>query len=407
MNISREKSFSALTLGALWFGASVSTAEILTGGMLAPLGWGGGLAVILLGHLIGGLIFFGAGWMSSQTKMNAIGVSQLSFGPAGPKLFGAVNVLQLVGWTAVMVILGSQSLDAIATVLWGFHNPWVWKLVLGALLLIWAASGFEGIRKLNTAAVLLLLALTAVLAWVVFHSAAEPQTAVQPPAALGFSDALELVVVMPLSWLPLVGDYTRRAVSSKKGTLAAALGYVVGSLWMYSIGLSSALTLGTADPSLQMIKAGLGLVGLAIIAISTATSGFLDVVSSGHSFQNILTKANARIAALILGAVGIALALVFPMDQYQNFLLILGAIFAPLYAVLLADFLVLKNRVEKGAVFNLLSFASWAAGVGLYFYFQNLTTVLGATVPTFLLTVILSLASKLIYTKLKNNGETK
>lgn len=399
MNMAKAKTLSTFTLGALWFGASVSTAEILTGGMLAPLGLAGGLAVILLGHLVGGLIFFGAAKMSSQTGLNAIGVSQLSFGTVGPKLFGAVNVLQLVGWTAVMVILGSQSLDAIAGQLWGFHNPWVWKLVLGALLLIWAASGLEGIRKLNTAAVILLLGLTAVLAWVVFHSVPEAVPAsAQPPASLGFSDGLELVVVMPLTWLPLVGDYTRRAATGR-GNLAAAVGYVIGSVWMYSVGLFSALNLGTADPSLQMLKAGLGLVGLAIIAISTATSGFLDVVSSGISFRNIVPAVNEKLAALVLGAVGVILALSFPMDQYQNFLYILGALFAPLYAVLLGDFLFLKNRSVKSGLFSLLSFVSWACGVGLYYLFQNLGSALGATVPTFVLTLVLSLALKKIFAK--------
>src|SRR5208337_3013204 len=99
-----------------------SMAEVLTGGLLAPLGLTGGLAVIFFGHLVGGLIFFGAGWMSSRTKLTAIGVSRLSFGDAGPRLFGVINVLQLVGWTAVMVILGSQSLDAIGQALWGWHN---------------------------------------------------------------------------------------------------------------------------------------------------------------------------------------------------------------------------------------------------------------------------------------------
>jgi putative hydroxymethylpyrimidine transporter CytX len=379
-------------LGALWFGAAVSTAEILTGGLLSPLGWVWGLGVIIAGHLVGGLVFFGAGWMSSKTGQNAIGVSRLSFGAAGPKLFGVVNVLQLVGWTAVMVILGSQSLDALAGSLWGFHVPWIWKIVLGALLLIWAASGIEGIRRLNTAAVILLLLLTAVMGWVVFQA---------PPAApsaqpLRLSDALELVVVMPLSWLPLVGDYTKRAGKPLRGNLTAVIGYIVGSVWMYAIGLASALALGTADPTQQMLRAGLGLAGLAIIAVSTATSGFLDVVSAGVSFQNIATKANDRISALILGAVGVALALVFPMDQYQNFLYILGALFGPLYAVLLSDYLFVRDR-ERKVPFAVVSFISWAFGAALYFVLQSIATPVGVTVPTVLATAALNLVLKFIF----------
>ncbi len=387
----KTETFSSPVLGALWFGAAVSTAEILTGGLLAPLGWGWGLAVIVFGHLVGGLVFFGAGWMSSKTGENAIGVSRLSFGPWGPRLFGLVNVLQLVGWTAVMVILGSQSLDALSGALWGFHVPWVWKLVLGLLLLVWAAAGQGGIRRLNTAAVILLFLLTLVMGWVVFHADAHPV----PAGTLGLSDALELVVTMPLSWLPLVGDYTRRAGKPLGGNLTAVLCYVVGSMWMYAIGLGSALALGTADPTQQMLRAGLGIAGLIIIAVSTATSGFLDVVSAGVSFNNVLGKAGAKVSALVLGAVGIALALIFPMDQYQNFLFILGALFGPLYAILLSDYIFLKKRVRTTR-FAVISFAVWGVGAALYYLLQTLTTPVGVTVPTVILTAALNVVLKIL-----------
>jgi putative hydroxymethylpyrimidine transporter CytX len=394
--IKSETNLSSFVLGALWFGAAISVAEILTGGFLAPLGWPLGLAVILFGHLIGGLVFFGAGWISSRTGLSAIGVSRLSFGKAGPKLFGSINVLQLVGWTAVMVILGSQSLNAISQALWGWQNPWAWKLILGCLLLLWTASGFTGIRWLNTSAVLLVFGLTLVLGWVVAH--AVPMAVSVAPQPLRVSDAIEYVVVMPLSWLPLVGDYTRRARSTKKGNLAAVFGYVIASVWMYSIGLFSALDLGTPDPTTQMLKAGLGIVGLAIIAISTATSGFLDVVSSGISFGNVIKKAPERPMALILGGLGLLLALVFPMDQYQNFLYILGAVFAPLYAVLISDWLFLKTQRVRNRTFTLISFVSWALGVGLYYLLQTLSTPLGVTLPTLIAAAIFNVVLKILFT---------
>jgi putative hydroxymethylpyrimidine transporter CytX len=388
---------SSPVLGALWFGAAVSAAEILTGGLLAPLGWGWGLGVIVFGHLIGGLVFFGAGWMSSKTGENAIGVSRLSFGPWGPRVFGLVNVLQLVGWTGVMVILGSQSLDALSGALWGFHLPWVWKLVLGALLLVWAAAGQGGIRRLNTAAVVLLFVLTLVMGWVVFHADVHPVAA----AKQNLSDALELVVTMPLSWLPLVGDYTRRAGRPLGGNLAAVLCYVIGSVWMYAIGLGSALALGTADPTQQMLRAGLGIAGLVIIAISTATSGFLDVVSAGVSFNNVLGKAGAKVSALVLGAIGIALSLVFPadfLDPYQTFLYALGALFGPLYAVLLSDYLFFKKR-SRNLRFAVVSFVAWAAGAGLYYLIQKVGTPVGVTVPTVAATAALNVLLKVLFSR--------
>jgi purine-cytosine permease-like protein len=171
---------------------------------------------------------------------------------------------------------------------------------------------------------------------------------------------------------------------------------VAGSVWMYAIGLGSALALGTADPTQQMLRAGLGLAGLAIIAVSTATSGFLDVVSAGMSFNNVVGKAPAKVSALVLGAAGIALALIFPMDQYQNFLFILGALFGPLYAILLSDYIFLKKRARTTR-FAVVSFAVWVCGAALYYLLQTLTTPVGVTVPTVIVTAVLNVLLKFLF----------
>ena len=48
-----EKRTSLFENGLIWFGAGVSIAEILTGTYFAALGFGRGLAAILVGHVIG------------------------------------------------------------------------------------------------------------------------------------------------------------------------------------------------------------------------------------------------------------------------------------------------------------------------------------------------------------------
>ena len=46
-----EKRTSLFENGLIWFGAGVSIAEILTGTYFAALGFGRGLAAILVGHV--------------------------------------------------------------------------------------------------------------------------------------------------------------------------------------------------------------------------------------------------------------------------------------------------------------------------------------------------------------------
>ena len=75
-----EKRTSLFENGLIWFGAGVSIAEILTGTYLAPLGFGKGLAAILLGHVIGCLMMFFAGVIGARNRKSAQETVQLSFG---------------------------------------------------------------------------------------------------------------------------------------------------------------------------------------------------------------------------------------------------------------------------------------------------------------------------------------
>ena len=97
------KKTSTLQNGLIWFGAGVSIAEILTGTYFAPLGLTKGLLAILLGHVIGCTMFFLAGMIGGRTGLGAMETVELSFGGIGRRFFALLNILQLVGWTAIMV----------------------------------------------------------------------------------------------------------------------------------------------------------------------------------------------------------------------------------------------------------------------------------------------------------------
>lgn len=96
-----KKGTSVFSNGLIWFGAGVSLAEILTGTYFAPLGFGKAMAAILLGHLIGGLMMFAAGMIGAKERKSAMETVKMSFGERGSLLFAVLNVLQLVGWTAI------------------------------------------------------------------------------------------------------------------------------------------------------------------------------------------------------------------------------------------------------------------------------------------------------------------
>jgi purine-cytosine permease-like protein len=99
---------------------------------------------------------------------------------------------------------------------------------------------------------------------------------------------------MPLSWLPLIADYTKDAKNETGGTVWSAIGYFIGSTLMYLIGLGGALFAGTSDISEILISVGLPVIALFIVLFSTVTTTFLDVYSAAVSFL-VIKKANEKV----------------------------------------------------------------------------------------------------------------
>lgn len=375
---------SVAASAVIWFGAAVSVAEILTGMLFAPLGWREGLAAIVIGHLIGGVLFYLAGLIGAQTGRSAMQTVQLSFGRRGSLLFSAANVMQLVGWTAIMIFTGAQAAAALTTG-WSGAAQW-WSLIIGALILLWLYIGMRNFSKINIVSMATLFALTL---WLSVRVASGEPAAVGREGAMSFGLAVELAAVMPLSWLPLVSDYTRRAVKVRPVTLAGALAYFCTSCWMYAIGLAAALFAGQSEIAPMLQYAGLGAAGIAVVVLSTVSTTFLDAYSAGVSFHSISTRFGEMPMAAAVTVLGTVLALVFPVGQFEGFLYFIGSVFAPMIAVQIADYFVLK-RPPAGEV-DWISLALWLAGFVFYRLMLVWQPPVGTTLPVIAATFVLTL----------------
>ena len=375
------KKTSTFQNGLIWFGAGVSLAEILTGTAFAPLGMAKGLAAILLGHLIGGVLFFLAGLIGGRTGRSAMETVKMSFGFRGGLLFAFLNVLQLVGWTAIMIYDGALAVGGIFNI-----GNWVWCLVIGGLILLWIAVGVTNLGWLNKVAMAALFLLSLVLCWVIFSSGAP--VGGELGESMSFGAAVELAVAMPLSWLPLISDYTREAEKPAQATLASTVVYGLVSCWMYVIGMGAALYTGEYDIALIMVKAGLGVAALVILVLSTVTTTFLDAWSAGISAESLSAKLNGKRTALAVTVIGTAAAIVYPMDDITGFLYLIGSVFAPMIAVQIADHFLL-GRDRFGVGFDGRNLAVWLVGFLTYRLLMNVDIVVGYTLPDMLLTMLL------------------
>lgn len=391
-----EKRTSLFENGLIWFGAGVSLAEILTGTSFSSLGFGRGLAAILLGHVIGCVLLFLSGVIGGRQRLSAMETVRGSFGSRGTVFFALLNVLQLLGWTAIMIYDGALAAEGIFSI-----GHWVWCLVIGGLIILWVLIGITNLGKLNTFAMAALFLLTLILCKVIFFGGSAAVTL--PDDSLTFGAAVELAVAMPLSWLPLISDYTREAEKPVKAAAVSAIIYGLVSCWMYIIGMGAAMRTGESDIAQIMLKAGLGTAGLLIIIFSTVTTTFLDADSAGISFESISKRIPgkyAAIAAALLGTIG---AIVFPMDDITGFLYLIGSVFAPMIAIQIADFFLLHRNSSHKAL-DPRAFILWTIGFVLYRLLMRFDIPVGNTLPDMLITMLLCiLAEKLLPDKSKNH----
>lgn len=386
---------SVFSNSLIWFGAGISIAEILTGSYFAPLGFSKGIAAILIGHAIGCALFFFTGYIGALSKKSSMETTRISFGKIGGSFFALLNVLQLVGWTGIMIYDGSLAANGIAN-----SSSWIWALVIGALIVLWILIGITNIGKLNLVAMTALFVLTLVLCKVIFFGKNAVVAIESAGESLSFGAAVELAVAMPLSWLPLISDYTKDSAKPFAATLASTLTYFAVSCWMYIIGMGAALLTGTSDIAQIMLKAGLGIPALVIIVLSTVTTTFLDAFSAGISFRAIFKNANTKIVGIIVALVGTLAAVFFPMDNITDFLYLIGSVFAPMTAILIADFFVTKNESSKKQI-DFVRFALWVLGFILYRILMKYDIPCGNTLPDMAITFVLTLIASGIQKRLK------
>lgn len=385
------KKTSSFQNSLIWFGAAVSIAEILTGTYFAPLGFTKGLLAILVGHVIGCAMFFFAGLIGGRTRRSAMGTVELSFGRIGCLFFAALNVLQLVGWTAIMIYDGALAVGGIFAV-----GRWVWCLVIGALIILWIAVGVTDLGWINKITMTALFVLTLVLCKVIFFSG--NAMAGVGGESLTFGAAVELAVAMPLSWLPLISDYTRDAEKPTQATWVSVLVYGAVSCWMYVIGMGAAIFTGEYDIAAIMVKAGLGIAALVILVLSTVTTTFLDAWSAGISAESLSAKLNGKKTAIVVTVIGTAAAIAFPMDDITGFLYLIGSVFAPMIAVQIADHFIL-HRDRFAVAADTRNLVIWLIGFIAYRLLMGVDTPVGYTLPDMVLTVALCVAAEKVLPK--------
>lgn len=384
---------------SLWFSLGIGLLVLQAGAFLVPgLSLPHALAAILVGSVAGVLLLGLAGVVGADTGLSAIGSLRPALGVRGAAIPAVLNAVQLTGWGAFEIIAMRDSADALARQTFGVSNPLAWTLLFGALATALAVMGPVSFvrRFLRVWGLWLLLAGAAWLSWRLL--ADYDLAALMARAGSGemsFGAGVDLVVAMPLSWLPLIADYTRFGRTSGAMFRGSAAGYLLANVWFFSLGACYALASGGENMLLTALAAAGGGVALLLILIDETDNTFADIHSAAVSTATLVRARPARLA-IGYGLICTAIAVAAPLAKYEGFLLLIGSVFAPLFAVLLTDHFIVRRRIleadaidEKGGAywftggFSLRGLAAWIIGIAAYQAVSRLAPGLGATLPAF------------------------
>jgi len=368
----------------LWANLSVSLLVIVAGAFLVlpPDEFGLGLslpvalAAIAAAAVAGNLLLGLGGLIGADARVPAMVLMRAPLGRRGSYLPTALNIVQCLGWSVFELIIIATGASALSEQLFGFGGLPFWKILFGVLATALAFLGPVGfVRKyVRTFAVWVVIASLLYLSWWSLHGR-HADALWHRPGSHAFWPGFDLVLASVISWTPLVADYTRFARSRRAGFWGAGLGYFIPTIPLFALGAVVAMSRSISDAPglLTAIAAGGFASVLALLALTVDESdeAFANVYSGAVSLQNLLPRVPQRLLVAAVAASATAGALVIDLRNYQPFLYLLGSFFVPLFAVLLADWLLAGRHYDGDQIFlapevRVEMLVAWLAGFCLY-----------------------------------------
>ena len=402
-----DRPFAWRDHASLWFSLGVGLLVIQVGSFLVPaLSLPQALLAIVGGSVIGAGLLAWTARIGCDSGLSSAGLMHATYGSVFARLPVVLNIVQLIGWTTFELVIMRDSTVALGRQA-GFLGGSVWPLVItlawGAVLVaLLSGSMTRLVRRLISRAVLPLVVLS--LIWLTWHflgraSAAGFESLWQQPGkgGMGVLPALDLVIAMPVSWLPLVADYARHGRNGRRALSGTWLGYGVANLWCYALGVMVALTLPSEDLVNALLLAQGGLIALSLLLIDEVDNAYGDVYSGSVSSHSLQPRWSIRTWGIGLALLCSVLALFLPMHSLEPFLLTLSSIFVPLYGVILGR---LGRRRDVPALLSgapkveVTAVVAWLIGIGVYHLSAALTPDLGSALPSLVISYVVAALSQ-------------
>lgn len=405
-------------IGMIWLAANLVVTTLLTGTLFVPgVDYGLVVVLIIVGTLVGAAVLVTVGNIGTRTGLPTMALTRGPFGTRGSLLPVAANVIILMGWSWVQAMLAGIALNFLVASVTGFSSPVLFAVLCQTLVVILAIFGHTGIARVEPWLAVLILGIMAYIFVVAFTTFAPAEFAAIPAdESLGYTPllVLDVVIATAISWTVLSADFNRFAKSSRAGIIGSGVGYTLSTTIAMVIGATAigyvVLSGGEAipfDPVTIVTPFGAPLALIIFLSVmATNTMVVYGMVTTVVNAVPGVKKLKFLPTALIVGVISIIGATWFGLlDQFTTFLVTIGALFAPVFAIMIADYYIVKRgaytsdilRSRDGrywylAGVNWAAIAVWLIGaVAAYVFTYVWPTPVGATIPAFALTFVLYL----------------
>ncbi len=334
---------------SLWANLGFSIVFMVTGALLVPaLSLGQAFLAILIGAALGNLLLALAALIGADTGAPAMVLYRAPLGMRGSYLASGLTVARNVVWGTLQLVIISQAAATVSDRALGFGARPLWVLVFGAVIVLLAMGGpMVMIRQWFRKFALWVTLLFAVgFALMAYNQTGIPDLARRPAEGgwPSFWQGIDLIVALPIAWLPLAADYSRFARGPRAAFLGAFGGFFVATVWFAMLGVLYFPAVGTNDVTGFVMALGVGIFALLVLLALETDEAFANIYSASVSIQNLSPGAGRRGLSLAAGVICVVLALALDSLGFQNFLLLLGSLFVPLFGILAADYFVLRRR---------------------------------------------------------------
>lgn len=332
-----------------------------------------GFAAMTAGSMIGMLLVtLAVVPTATRYGIDSIAAAKPQFGNRGWLITVFLQYVSIIGWNSLLLIFFGKSVSQLLTTLgWigeggGGTVVRVISAVACIVVFVGLTKGATGLEKVSKVLFVFIVGVGAWMIYMLLANQSDAIAAATPAYASGdllwdYTTGIELGIVSLLSWWPYIGAMVRESPNAHTATLPSMLGMGLPVPLLSVIGLAAILALQASDPSAWLIQLGgpvYGCIALLFIIAANFGTTMAGVYATAVGLKQVpaLARTSWQVVLLLglapVAVVGILLPDLF-FDNFGVFLAFIGVFFAPLCAIQIVDFLILrKQRISIRGIYQ-------------------------------------------------------